>query len=91
MVISFIRCVSLIVTHYHWRPKNVVRCSERDLDFGDVLVSYIQQVRFSFFLTGHPHARFSFDATYLYEYTFILLYNLVFTSLPVMALGGKLP
>lgn len=31
----------------------------------------------------------SFDATYLYQYTFILLYNLVFTSLPVIALGGK--
>lgn len=31
---------------------------------------------------------FSFDATYLYEYTFILLYNLVFTSLPVIYLGG---
>ncbi|KAI0064385.1 phospholipid-translocating P-type ATPase [Artomyces pyxidatus] len=29
-----------------------------------------------------------FDATYLYEYTFILLYNLVFTSLPVIALGA---
>jgi hypothetical protein len=80
------------VIHYHWRPKNVVRyCSERDLDFGDVLVSYIQQVRFSLFLTYHPYAPLSFDATYLYEYTFILLYNLLFTSLPVMALGGKLP
>ncbi len=31
----------------------------------------------------------SFDATYLYQYTFILLYNLVFTSLPVIALGGQ--
>jgi phospholipid-translocating ATPase len=30
----------------------------------------------------------SFDATYLYEYTFILLYNLAFTSLPVIVLGG---
>ncbi|KAA1479229.1 phospholipid-translocating P-type ATPase [Dentipellis sp. KUC8613] len=30
----------------------------------------------------------SFDATYLYEYTFILLYNLIFTSLPVIALGA---
>ncbi|CDO76204.1 hypothetical protein BN946_scf184819.g4 [Trametes cinnabarina] len=30
----------------------------------------------------------SFDATYLYQYTFILLYNLVFTSLPVIALGA---
>jgi len=33
-------------------------------------------------------ARGSFDATYLYQYTFILLYNLVFTSLPVIVLGG---
>lgn len=31
----------------------------------------------------------SFDATYLYDYSFILLYNLIFTSLPVIALGGK--
>lgn len=31
----------------------------------------------------------SFDATYLYEYSFIMLYNLIFTSLPVMVLGGK--
>ncbi|KAI0794941.1 phospholipid-translocating P-type ATPase [Abortiporus biennis] len=30
----------------------------------------------------------SFDATYLYQYTFILLYNLIFTSLPVIALGA---
>ncbi|KAL1753669.1 hypothetical protein FB107DRAFT_264155 [Schizophyllum commune] len=30
----------------------------------------------------------SFDATYLYQYTFILLCNLVFTSLPVVALGA---
>lgn len=30
----------------------------------------------------------SFDATYLYEYTFILLYNVVFTSLPVIVMGG---
>ncbi|KAG5636603.1 hypothetical protein H0H81_007428 [Sphagnurus paluster] len=30
----------------------------------------------------------SFDATYLYQYTFILLYNLVFTSLPVVVLGA---
>jgi phospholipid-translocating ATPase len=32
----------------------------------------------------------SFDATYLFEYTYILLYNLIFTSLPVCILGGKL-
>lgn len=31
----------------------------------------------------------SFDATYLYDYSFILLYNLIFTSLPVIVLGGK--
>ncbi|KAG2004863.1 phospholipid-translocating ATPase [Coprinopsis cinerea AmutBmut pab1-1] len=30
----------------------------------------------------------SFEATYLYQYTFILLYNLVFTSLPVIVLGA---
>ncbi|KAF5370921.1 hypothetical protein D9615_009819 [Tricholomella constricta] len=30
----------------------------------------------------------TFDATYLYQYTFILLYNLVFTSLPVIVLGA---
>ncbi|KAJ1305376.1 hypothetical protein OPQ81_000391 [Rhizoctonia solani] len=30
----------------------------------------------------------SFDATYLYQYTFILLYNTVFTSLPVIVLGA---
>ncbi|THH16206.1 hypothetical protein EW146_g4397 [Bondarzewia mesenterica] len=30
----------------------------------------------------------SFDATYLYQYTFILLYNVVFTSLPVIILGA---
>ncbi|TCD59897.1 hypothetical protein EIP91_011212 [Steccherinum ochraceum] len=30
----------------------------------------------------------SFDATYVYQYTFILLYNLVFTSLPVITLGS---
>ncbi|KAH8088928.1 phospholipid-transporting ATPase 1 [Cristinia sonorae] len=30
----------------------------------------------------------SFDATYLYQYTFVLLYNVVFTSLPVITLGA---
>ena len=30
----------------------------------------------------------SFDATYLFEYTFMMLYNLVFTSLPVGVLGA---
>lgn len=30
----------------------------------------------------------SFDATYLFQYTFMLLYNLVFTSLPVGILGA---
>lgn len=30
----------------------------------------------------------SFDATYLFEYTFVLLYNLIFTSLPVGVLGA---
>nr|AVM41535.1 putative calcium-transporting ATPase 5 [Ganoderma lucidum] len=30
----------------------------------------------------------SFDATYLYQYTFVLLCNLAFTSLPVIALGA---
>ncbi|ORX33448.1 hypothetical protein BD324DRAFT_639819 [Kockovaella imperatae] len=30
----------------------------------------------------------SFDGTYLYEYTFVLLFNLVFTSLPVGILGA---
>ncbi|KAG8835462.1 hypothetical protein FRC17_003029 [Serendipita sp. 399] len=30
----------------------------------------------------------SFDATYLYEYTFILGYNLFFTALPVIVLGA---
>ncbi|KAH7890567.1 hypothetical protein F5I97DRAFT_1798880 [Phlebopus sp. FC_14] len=29
-----------------------------------------------------------FDATYLYDYSFILLYNLAFTSLPVIVLGA---
>ncbi|KAJ7097515.1 hypothetical protein C8R44DRAFT_366257 [Mycena epipterygia] len=30
----------------------------------------------------------SFDATYLYHYTFVLLYNLLFTSLPVIVMGA---
>jgi phospholipid-translocating ATPase len=30
----------------------------------------------------------SFDATYLFQYTFVLLYNLIFTSLPVGILGA---
>ncbi|KAF8310990.1 phospholipid-transporting ATPase 1 [Clavulina sp. PMI_390] len=30
----------------------------------------------------------NFDATYLYQVTFVLLYNVVFTSLPVIALGA---
>ncbi|KAG2737833.1 hypothetical protein P692DRAFT_20657722, partial [Suillus brevipes Sb2] len=29
----------------------------------------------------------SFDATYLYDYSFILFYNVIFTSLPVIVLG----
>ncbi|CAO1629582.1 unnamed protein product [Parajaminaea phylloscopi] len=30
----------------------------------------------------------NFNATYLYDYTYVLLFNLVFTSLPVIALGA---
>ncbi|KAJ3720646.1 hypothetical protein C8R42DRAFT_627902 [Lentinula raphanica] len=30
----------------------------------------------------------SFDATYLYQYSFIVLYNTVFTSLPVIVMGA---
>ncbi|KAG8905464.1 hypothetical protein FRB99_008905 [Tulasnella sp. 403] len=30
----------------------------------------------------------SWDATYLYQYTFIILYNLAFTSLPVIIMGA---
>ena len=41
----------------------------------------------SLFVLTDVHA-ISFDATYLYQYTFILLCNLVFTSLPVIVLGG---
>ncbi len=32
---------------------------------------------------------YSFDGTYLYDYTFLLLYALLFTSLPVCVLGGE--
>ena len=41
-------------------------------------------------LVNEAYTLLSFDATYLYEYSFIMLYNLLFTSLPVSALGGKL-
>ena len=44
----------------------------------------------SLFVLIDVHA-ISFDATYLYQYTFILLCNLVFTSLPVIVLGGVYP
>jgi len=44
---------------------------------------------FALGLSVSSYHLYSFDATYLYEYTFILLYNLVFTSLPVISLGGK--
>lgn len=60
------------------------------MDFRDVLVYVLQQVYVAllhaFALTEMEVD--SFDATYLYEYTFILLCNLVFTSLPVIVLGG---
>ena len=29
-----------------------------------------------------------FNATYLYDYTYVLLFNLIFTSLPVIILGA---
>jgi len=63
------------------------------LDLRHVLVSSIQQVKyFAFPMTGYvlTNSCCSFDATYLYHYTFILLCNLVFTSLPVIVLGGTL-
>jgi magnesium-transporting ATPase (P-type) len=41
-------------------------------------------------LVNNAYTPPSFDATYLYQYSFIMLYNLIFTSLPVAALGGKL-
>ena len=61
------------------------------MDFGYVLVPYIQQVSLGFVPVARMALiiRLSFDATYLYQYTFILLYNLLFTSLPVSTLGGE--
>ena len=40
-------------------------------------------------IVNKAYTSLSFDATYLYQYSFIMLYNLIFTSLPVAALGGK--
>jgi len=61
------------------------------MDARYVLVRDLQQVRGT--LTVVRASRLmkyiSFDATYLYQITFILLYNVVFTSLPVIALGGE--
>lgn len=31
---------------------------------------------------------FSFDSTYLFDYSYIMLYSTVFTSLPVLVLGA---
>ena len=39
-------------------------------------------------MISEVHVPDSFTATYLYHYTFILLFNLLFTSLPVIVLGG---
>jgi hypothetical protein len=59
------------------------------LDICHVLVFTVQQVSWFvlYGVTGLTSVT-SFDATYLYQYTFILLYNLTFTSLPVISLGG---
>ena len=54
----------------------------------DILLMIVQNVIWTFAMFWFMIFN-SFDATYLYQYTFILLYNLVFTSLPVIALGGK--
>lgn len=60
------------------------------MDIGYVLVPYIQQVSLALVPVARITliVRLSFDATYLYQFTFILLYNLLFTSLPVATLGG---
>jgi hypothetical protein len=64
---------------------------ERDLDSCYVLVPSFQQVCLMCGTAGSDSLTTltSFEATYLYQYTFILLYNLVFTSLPVIVLGGS--
>ncbi|WWD18544.1 hypothetical protein CI109_102997 [Kwoniella shandongensis] len=43
--------------------------------------------RWSYVRVADMHAN-GFDATYLFEYTFILMYNLFYTSLPVGILGA---
>jgi hypothetical protein len=58
----------------HWR------CSGFLYTTGNIDISFVNKA----------YTPPSFDATYLYQYSFIMLYNLLFTSLPVAALGGKL-
>jgi phospholipid-translocating ATPase len=60
---------------------------DHHLDDSNVLVSHLQQVSR---LCRSPDLAdmYSFDATYLFEYTFLLLYTLVFTSLPVGIMGA---
>lgn len=90
----------LIVVHGHWSYLRIANM-HKNFFYKNVVwtlamfwyLFYNRQV-FEIVGLGEPGADESascnsFDATYLYQYSFILLFNVVFTSLPVISLGGK--
>ncbi|KZT60583.1 phospholipid-translocating P-type ATPase [Calocera cornea HHB12733] len=68
----------LLLVHGRW---SYIRIAEMHANF--FYKNVIWTVAMFWFLFWN-----SFDATYLFEYTFILLQNLAFTSLPVIVLGA---
>lgn len=70
----------LLIVHGRWSYQRVA-----DMHSNFFYKNVIWTVAMYWFLLFN-----SFDATYLYQYTFILLCNLAFTSLPVIVLGGEL-
>ncbi|KZO97443.1 phospholipid-translocating P-type ATPase [Calocera viscosa TUFC12733] len=68
----------LLLVHGRW---SYIRIAEMHANF--FYKNVIWTVAMFWFLFWN-----SFDATYLFEYTFILLQNLAFTSLPVIVMGA---
>ncbi|KAH8809491.1 phospholipid-transporting ATPase 1 [Flagelloscypha sp. PMI_526] len=68
----------LLLVHGHWSYQRV---AEMHSNF------FYKNVIWTFCMFWYLPFN-SFDATYIYQYTFILLYNVVFTSLPVIMLGA---
>ncbi|KAG0042366.1 hypothetical protein BGZ83_000552 [Gryganskiella cystojenkinii] len=75
----------LLLVHGRW---SYIRISEMILSFFYKNVVWTLTIFWFQFFSGQVTAPVSFTALLLFDYTFVVLYNLLFTSLPIMFMGA---